>query len=67
MIDNAPTIPKESAMSPEMTLVITYPIRGNNINVIVLEKVLAQFCPDFIRVKLTKYPNIIDKKHLNMK
>ena len=49
-----------------MTLVRTYPIRGNNINVIVLEKVLAQFCPDFIRVKLTKYPNIIDKKHLNM-
>ena len=43
IIERAPTIPKESAIFPEITVVITKPIRGKIQNVVTLEKVLAQF------------------------
>ena len=42
-IDNAPTIPRDSAIFPEITLVITKVMMGNTINVAVCAKVLTQF------------------------
>ena len=43
MIDRAPTIPKDNAILPEITSVITRPIKGNKQYVIILEKDFAQY------------------------
>ena len=64
MIDNAPTIPKERAMLPEIIVVMTKPISGNIQNVVTLENVFAQFWPDKIKERLIKPPIKIDTKHL---
>ena len=64
MIDNAPTIPKDKAIFPDITVVITSPIIGKIQNVVTLEKLFAQFCPDNTRDKLIKPPIKSDMKHL---
>ena len=64
IIDNAPTIPKDKAILPEMTVVITSQIIGKIQNVVTLEKLFAQFCPDNTRDKLINPPIKIDIKHL---
>ena len=66
MIDKAPTIPKERAIFPEITVVITKPINGKIQNVVTLEKVLAQFWPDKINERLINPPIKIAVKHLKM-
>ena len=43
IIDNAPTIPSDNAMLPDITVVITKPISGKIQNVVTLENVFAQF------------------------
>ena len=64
IIDNAPTIPKDKAIFPEITVVITRPIIGKIQNVVTLEKLFAQFCPDKASDKLIKPPIKIAIKHL---
>ena len=66
MIDNAPTIPKDKAIFPDITVVITSPIIGKIQNVVTLEKLFAQFCPDNTRDKLIKPPAKSDIKHLKI-
>ena len=51
-------------MFPDITVVITSPIIGKIQNVVTLEKLFAQFCPDNIRDMLIKAPKKIDIKHL---
>ena len=63
-MDKAPTIPKDKAIFPEITVDITSPIIGRIQNVVILEKLFAQFWPDKIRDKLIKPPMKIDIKHL---
>ena len=43
IMDKAPTIPRDNAMLPEITCVITKPIKGNKQYVIILEKDFAQY------------------------
>ena len=43
-IESAPIIPKESAIFPDITLVIEYVIIGSSNKVMLPEKVLIQFC-----------------------
>ena len=50
----------------DITVVITRPIIGKIQNVVTLEKLFAQFCPDNIRDKLIKPPMKIDIKHLKI-
>ena len=64
MIDNAPTIPRDKAIFPDITVVITIPIIGKMKNVVTLEKLFAQFCPDKMRDKLIKPPIDNAIKHL---
>ncbi len=66
MIDSAPTIPKERDIFPDITVVITKPIRGKMQKVVILEKDFAQFWPDKISEKLINPPIIIEIKHLNI-
>ena len=66
IIDKAPTIPKDNAIFPDITVVITNPMRGNIKNVVTLEYVLAQFWPDSIKEKLINPPIAIAIKHLIM-
>ncbi|MDC3145219.1 hypothetical protein OA561_01175 [bacterium] len=51
---------------PDITVVITKPIKGSIQNVVTLENVLAQFCPERIRDVLIKAPIDNAKKHLKM-
>ena len=66
MIDKAPTIPKERAIFPEITVVITKPIKGKIQNVVTLEKVLAQFWPESTRDILIKAPIKIAIRHFKI-
>ena len=53
-------------MFPDITVVITSPIIGKIQNVVTLEKLFAQFCPDNMRDKLIKPPMKIEIKHLKI-
>ena len=67
IMDKAPTIPRDNAMLPEITCVITKPIKGNKQYVIILEKDFAQYWPDKFNEKLTNDPNNTSRKHLEIK
>ena len=67
IIDNAPTIPRESAIFPDITVVITNPMSGRTQNVVTFEKVFAQFWPDKIKERLINPPIKIETKHLTIK
>ena len=66
IIDKAPTIPKDNAIFPDITVVITNPMSGNIQNVVTLEYVFAQFWPDRIKEILINPPIAIAMKHLIM-
>ena len=53
-IDKAPTIPKDNAIFPDMTFVITKVIIGRNKIVTVWAKVFTQVCPKKINADLPK-------------
>ena len=53
-IDNAPTMPKDSAIFPDITFVITKVIIGRNKMVTVWAKVLIHVCPKKIKADLPK-------------
>ena len=48
-IDKAPTIPRDSAILPEIVCVITRLINGKRAYVVIFVKLLAQDCPEIIR------------------
>ena len=67
IMDKAPTIPRDNAMLPDITCVITKPIKGNKQYVIILEKDFAQYWPDKFNETLTNEPNKTARKHLETK
>ena len=50
-------------MLPDITVVITNPIRGNMQNVVMFEKVLAQIWPDRMSEMLMNAPKKMAAKH----
>ena len=64
IIDKAPTIPNESAIFPDITVVITRPIRGRIQYVVTFENDLAQDCSEIIKEKFINAPNPTEKRHL---
>ena len=62
-----PTIHNESALFPEIILVITYPINGIRHYVVTFEKDLAHAWPESFSEVVIKIPRSIDIKHCNTK
>ena len=62
-MDKAPTIPRDKAIFPDITLVITKVIIGNVVKVVVCDLVFIQPCPDFSRINLKE---MLKKKSRNI-